>query len=526
MASPITLYDTTLRDGAQREGLSLTVDDKLKIAGWLDQIGVHYIEGGWPGSNPKDIEFFRRVPELRLQNSTIACFGSTRRPGTTADADGVVRELVASEAATACIVGKASDLQVTEAIGTTLDENLRMIEDTISFLRREGLEVFFDAEHFFDGYRSDPAYAMKVLDVAFGAGAATVVLCDTNGGSMPHDVARVLDVVRAAQPGSIGVHFHNDTGCAVANTVIGVEHGAVHVQGTVNGIGERCGNANILTIAANLAVKMGLSVLDDEKLAMLTPAHFAVAEICNITPDPHQPYVGASAFATKAGLHTSGLAKMEGAYEHVDPARVGNARRLLVSELSGRSTIVMKGRELGLDLEKDTDVAAAILANVKQLEHVGYHFEAADASLELLMRRHAGIEREFFRLESFRVSVEKREDGAVVSEATVKIWARGERYISTAEGNGPVNALDRALRTALVRFYPALESIELADYKVRILEENAGTNAVTRVLIESQDGTREWSTIGVSPNIIEASWEALVDSLNFGLIHSEPQDGA
>jgi 2-isopropylmalate synthase len=525
MTSPVTLYDTTLRDGAQREGLSLTVDDKLKIASWLDQVGVHYIEGGWPGSNPKDIEFFRRVPELSLRTSKIACFGSTRRPSTTADADPVVRELVLSEARTACIVGKASALQVTEAIGTTVDENLRMIEDTIAFLRGEGLEVFFDAEHFFDGYRHDAAYALKVLEVAEAAGAQTIVLCDTNGGSMPHDVARVMDSVRAERGGSIGVHFHNDTGCAVANTVIAVEHGAVHVQGTVNGIGERCGNANILTIAANLTLKMGLPVLTDEQLATMTPAHFAVAEICNVTPDPHQPYVGASAFATKAGLHTSGLAKMEGAYEHIDPALVGNARRLLVSELSGKSTIVMKGKEIGLDLESDSDAAAAILANVKQLEHIGYHFEAADASLELLMRRHAGVEREFFRLESFRVTIEKREDGAVVSEATVKIWARGERYISTAEGNGPVNALDRALRTALVRFYPALESIELADYKVRILEENAGTDSITRVLIESQDGTREWSTIGVSPNIIEASWQALVDALNFGLIHSEHNDG-
>jgi 2-isopropylmalate synthase len=524
MTSPVILYDTTLRDGAQREGLSLTVDDKLKIASWLDQVGVHYIEGGWPGSNPKDIEFFRRVPELGLKTSKIACFGSTRRPGGKAESDSVVRELVASEAPVACIVGKASDVQVTEAIGTTLDENLRMIEDTVAFLRGEGLEVFFDAEHFFDGYKRNPEYSKKVLEVAAAAGAATLVLCDTNGGAMPQDVAAVLDEIGSVSPATIGVHFHNDTGCAVANTVISVEHGAVHVQGTVNGIGERCGNANILTIAANLTLKMGLPVLNDEQLATLTPAHFAVAEICNVTPDPHQPYVGASAFATKAGLHTSGLAKMEGAYEHIDPGKVGNARRLLVSELSGRSTIVMKGKEIGLDLENDNDAAAAILANVKQLEHIGYHFEAADASLELLMRRHAGLEREFFRLESFRVTIEKREDGAVVSEATVKIWARGERYISTAEGNGPVNALDRALRTALVRFYPALESIELADYKVRILEENACTDSVTRVLIESQDGTREWSTIGVSPNIIEASWEALVDALNFGLIHSEPSE--
>jgi len=519
--SPITLYDTTLRDGAQREGLSLTVDDKLKIASWLDQLGVHYIEGGWPGSNPKDIEFFRRVGELGLKNARIACFGSTRRPDGKADSDEGVRNLVESEAPTACIVGKASAAQVTEALGTTLDENLHMIEDTVGFLVRQGLEVFFDAEHFFDGYRADSEYALRTLEAAANAGASCIVLCDTNGGAMPKEVARVLTAVTRARNEQIGVHFHNDTGCAVANTLMSVDFGATHVQGTVNGIGERTGNANILTIAANLALKMGLPVLDEEQLARLTSVHFAIAEICNITPDPHQPYVGSSAFATKAGLHTSGLAKMEGAYEHVDPARVGNARRLLVSELSGRSTIVMKGRELGIDLESQPDLAAAILDNIKDLEHAGYHFEAADASLELLMRRHAGLEREFFRLESFRAIVEKREDGRVVSEATVKLWARGERYIATAEGNGPVNALDRALRSALVKFYPALESIDLADYKVRILEEKGGTEAVTRVLIESKDGHREWSTAGVSPNIIEASWEALVDSLTYGLIHSE-----
>lgn len=517
----VTLYDTTLRDGAQREGLSLTVDDKLKVATWLDQLGIHYIEGGWPGSNPKDIEFFRRVPELGLKRARISCFGSTRRAGGRADSDPVVRELVESEAPTACIVGKASPVQVTEALGTTLDENLRMIEDTVAFLRAQGQEVFFDAEHFFDGYRLDREYALKVLRVAADAGAAQVVLCDTNGGSMPWDVARVIDDVRANHSGAYGVHFHNDTGCAVANTLLAVQAGATHVQGTVNGIGERCGNANILTIIANLRLKLGIDVLTEDELRNLTTVHYAIAEICNITPDAHQPYVGASAFATKAGLHTSGLAKMEGAYEHVDPGTVGNARRLLVSELSGRSTVVLKGKELGLDLESTPDVATRILDEVKRLEHVGYHFEAADASLELLMRRAAGMEREFFRLESFRVIVEKREDGGVISEATVKLWARGERHIATAEGNGPVNALDRALRDALVKFYPAIEPIELVDYKVRILEENAGTEAVTRVLLESQDGQREWSTIGVSPNIIEASWQALVDSITYGLIHGE-----
>ncbi len=520
----VVLYDTTLRDGAQREGLSLTVDDKLKIAQWLDTVGVHYIEGGWPGSNPKDIEFFRRAHELDLSSATLACFGSTRRPNAQADGDPVVRALLESGAPTACLVAKAADDHVTEALGTTLDENLRMIEDTIAFLRGEGLEVFLDAEHFFDGYRRNQNYARKVLEVAASAGAQHLVLCDTNGGTMPFEVARVLDEVRAALPDApLGVHFHNDTGCAVANTLVAVERGASHVQGAANGIGERCGNANMMSLIANLMLKMGRPVVSEEQLRQLTHVHFAIAEICNITPDPHQPYVGASAFATKAGLHTSGLAKLEGAYEHIDPARVGNAGRMLVSELSGRSTIVMKGRELGIDLEKSKDLAAAILNNVKELEHIGYHFEAADASLELLMRRHVGGEREFFHLESFRTIVEKRADGEVVSEATVKIWANGARTIATGEGNGPVNALDNALRSALLEIYPALGSIELVDYKVRILEEKAGTGAVTRVLIESQDGHREWSTIGVSANIIEASWQALNDSVTYGLLHAEEQ---
>ena len=398
-----------------------------------------------------------------------------------------------------------------------------MISESVAFLVAQGKRVIFDAEHLFDGLREDRDYALECLRAAADAGAERLALCDTNGPSLPSEVARDVAAVRDALPGvAIGIHCHDDGGCAVANTLMAVEAGATQVQGTMNGIGERTGNANMLTIAANLVLKMNMPVLSPEQLTQLTSVHFAVAEICNITPDPHQPYVGASAFATKAGLHTSGLAKMEGAYEHIDPAAVGNARRLLVSELSGKSTIVLKAKEIGLDIdESDPNVVTAILDNIKELEHVGYHFEAADASLELLMRRHAGKEREFFRLESFRVLIEKREDGAVVSEATVKLWARGERHIATAEGNGPVNALDRALRTALIKFYPALESIELADYKVRILEENAGTDAVTRVLLESQDGHREWSTIGVSPNIIEASWLALVDSLTYGLIHSE-----
>jgi 2-isopropylmalate synthase len=409
---------------------------------------------------------------------------------------------------------------VTEALGTTLDENLRMIEDSVAYLVERGLEVMLDAEHFFDGFENDPVYAVKVLETARDAGAACVILCDTNGGTLPQRAVEVMRTVREAEVGPFGVHFHNDAGCAVANSLLAVSEGATHIQGAVNGIGERCGNANILTIAADLQLKLGKDVLAGDGLSRLTEVHYAVAEICNLTPDAHQPFVGASAFATKAGLHTSGNAKLQGAYEHVDPLLVGNTARLLVSELSGRSTIIMKGREIGLDLEDDKATAEKILTAIKDLEHAGYHFEAADASLELLMRRTAGIEREYFRLESFRTIVEKREDGQVVSEATVKVWAKGERFISTAEGNGPVNALDRALRGALLQGYPQLAGIDLVDYKVRILGGDAGTQAVTRVLLESRDGHTEWATIGVSPNIIEASWQALVDSLTYGLDHA------
>lgn len=459
-----------------------------------------------------------------MKNARLSCFGSTRRPDTKPEDDPVLAELLGSEAPTACLVAKAHSLQVTEALGTTLDENLRMIEDSVGYLVSRGLEVMLDAEHFFDGYAADADYALKVLRVAAESGATCVVLCDTNGGTLPSRATEVMRAVSAAKLGAFGVHFHDDAGCAVANSLLAVAEGATHIQGAINGIGERCGNANILTIAADLQLKLGIDVLAAGGLERLTEVHFAVAEICNLTPDPHQPFVGASAFATKAGLHTSGNAKLAGAYEHVDPLLVGNTARLLVSELSGRSTIIMKGRELGIDIEAEPSTAEDILTAVKDLEHAGYHFEAADASLELLMRRTAGIDREYFRLESFRTIVEKREDGQVVCEATVKVWARGERVISTSEGNGPVNALDRALRSALLQIYPQLESIELVDYKVRILEENAGTDAVTRVLLESRDGHREWTTIGVSPNIIEASWQALVDSLTYGLDHAPQED--
>ncbi|MHB8513695.1 MAG: citramalate synthase [Actinomycetota bacterium] len=520
---PLVLYDTTLRDGAQREGISLTVEDKLKIASWIDKLGVSCIEGGWPGSNPKDMEFFHRAREIGLRHAKLACFGATRRAGAIASSDPNLKDLLDTEAPIACIVGKASQAQVLEALGTTLEENLSMISDTIEFLVREGMEVFFDAEHFFDGYALNASYALDTLKAAIDAGASQVVLCDTNGGAMPGFVQSVIPDVIGAITAPVGVHFHNDTDCAVANSIASIELGATHVQGTVNGVGERCGNANLLSIIANCKLKLGLDVVSDEQLASLTSVSHAVAEIVNITPDAHQPYVGSSAFATKAGLHTSGLAKMQGAYEHVDPALVGNGRRLLVSELAGRSTIVMKGRELGFDLEAEPDLANRILQSVKDLEHVGYHFEAADASLELLIRQKTGTDREFFRLESFRVLMEKRETGVVSTEATIKLWARGERHIATAEGNGPVHALDAALRLALTKFYPSLGTIELTDYKVRILDSNKHTGATTRVLLESTNGQQEWSTIGVSPNIIEASWQALTDSLNYGLIHGDSE---
>lgn len=494
--------------------MSLSVADKLKIAARLDELGVGVVEGGWPGSNPKDIEFFERAKELPWTNARLSAFGATRRPGGDTAAD--LATILDAGTPIVCLVGKAHPLQVTEALGTTLAENIAMVADSVAHVVAQGRECVFDAEHFFDGYDADPEYAVSVLRAAVEAGASTVVLCDTNGGALPDRVATVFDEVSAVIDVALGCHFHNDAGCAVANSLVAVAHGATHVQGTVNGIGERCGNANILTIIADLALKMGVEVLPPERVQLLTDVHFAVAEICNLTPDPQQPFVGASAFVTKAGLHSSGLAKMAGAYEHIEPQAVGNERRLLVGELSGRSTIVAKASDIGLDLTARADLAQAILDDVKDLEHRGYHFEAADASLELLMRRKAGEALEYFTLESFRVLTEKRGDHAV-SEATVKIAARGERHLETAEGNGPVHALDGALRRALGRAYPALAHIELVDYKVRILADSAGTDAVTRVLLDSRDAHHEWTTIGVSPNIIEASWQALVDSLTYGL---------
>jgi 2-isopropylmalate synthase len=510
------LYDTTLRDGTQQEGISLTVDDKLRIARILDTLGVSFVEGGWPGANPKDTEFFKRAAsgELELSRAVLTAFGMTRRPNADAAGDPTLDALLAAETPVACLVGKSDVLHVDTALRTSGDENLAMVASSIELLRREGRRVLFDAEHFFDGYRRDPAYALAVLYAAADAGAECVVLCDTNGGALPAQVRDVVSTVVADLGGrvDIGVHVHNDADCAVANSLVGLQAGASHVQGTVNGIGERCGNANLMSLIPNLKLKLGLDVVDDADLARLTRVAHEVAEIMNLTPDPHAPYVGHAAFAHKAGLHVSALARSTDLYQHVEPELVGNSLRLLVSELAGRSTVVLKGRELGLDLETDRAVVDRVLERVKELEHIGYAFEAADASFELLVRAETGLVREHFRLESYRTIVERRDDGTVVAEATVKVWVDDERFIGTGEGNGPVDALDHAFRAALSGRLPMIARMHLRDYKVRILDADAGTGATTRVLIRSTDGERDWDTVGVSSNVIEASWKAMEDA--------------
>ncbi|HZG93895.1 MAG TPA: citramalate synthase [Mycobacteriales bacterium] len=512
------VYDTTLRDGAQREGMALTVEDKLKIARQLDALGVGFIEGGWPGANPKDAEFFRRAQtELVLGAAQLTAFGATRRAGLTAADDPQVAHLRVSGAPVVCLVGKAWDRQVTDALRTTLDENLAMVRDTVRHLRAEGQRVFFDAEHFFDGYRANPTYALEVVHNAAEAGADVVVLCDTNGGMMPGPLADVVGAV-AQTSARLGIHCHNDTACAVANTLAAVEAGVTHVQGTANGYGERCGNADIFSIVAGLELKLGRAVLPQGRLQELVPVSHAIAEVANIAPDPHAPYVGLSAFAHKAGLHVSAIKVAPEMYQHVDPLTVGNDMRLLVSELAGRATIVLKGKEMGLDLDDQPETVLRVIERVKDLESVGYTFEAADASFELLLRGEMGDHTRFFELESWRTIVERRPDGELVSEATVKLTAKGERIVATGEGNGPVNALDKALRVALEQLYPSLASLELVDFKVRIVEGGGGTGAVTRVLVETSDGTTEWDTIGVDQNIIAASWQALDDAVTYGLL--------
>jgi 2-isopropylmalate synthase len=518
------VFDTTLRDGGQREGISYSVVDKLAVARLLDEFGVGFIEGGWPGAMPKDTEFFARArTELDLKNALLVAFGATRKAGVGVATDPQVQALLDAETPVVCVVAKSDIRHVERALRTTGEENLAMVRDTVTHLVANGRRAFVDCEHFFDGFRYDPEYTASVVRAAFEAGAERVVMCDTNGGMLPSMITAVIkDLVArtGVNPDQLGIHCQNDTSCAVANTIAAVEAGVEHFQCTANGYGERPGNADLFAVVSNLQLKLGLKVLPDGCLEKATRVSSALAEIANIAPDTHQAYVGAAAFAHKAGLHASAIKVDPLLYNHVDPAVVGNDMRILVTEMAGRASIELKSRELGLDLAGHPDTLTSVTRKVKDLEAGGWSFEAADASFELLVRGElpgADFTRPF-ALESYRVQVEHREDGSVVSEATVKLRVRGERIIATAEGNGPVNALDEALRVALSKHYPELKSFELADFKVRILEGSHGSNAITRVLVETSNGAgRDWTTVGVHENVVEASWKALTDALTFGL---------
>jgi 2-isopropylmalate synthase len=518
----VELYDTTLRDGAQAPGLSYTVEDRMRILHKLDQLGVPYIEGGWPGANPRDSEFFRLASKERLTHARLVAFGMTRRAGERAEDSPGLRELLDAGTETVCFVGKSWDLHVTKALRTDLDEGVAMVRDTVRFLRSQGRHVFFDAEHFFDGYRDDPAFAIRVLQAAQEEGAERIVLCDTNGGTLPSRIASVVREVAEVVEVPLGIHAHDDAGCAVASSLAAVEAGAFQVQAVVNGYGERTGNADLIPIAANLVLKMGAECLPPGAEAHLTEVAHYVAEVANLSPDSRQPYAGRYAFTHKAGLHASGVARFTEAYEHVPPESVGNHRGVVASELGGAATLRMKALELGFELGEDA--IPRLVEEVKGREARGYAFEVADASLELLMRRVSGWAQPFFEIESYRVHVEERvgDDEPPLAEATVKVTTRGSRHIESAEGHGPVGALDNALRKALTNDYPELDQMGLDDFRVRVLDETHGTGAVVRVLIDTSNGERAWTTVGVSENIIEASWEALTDAYLFGLLHPRP----
>lgn len=524
MGRRVYTYDCTLRDGEQCEGITLSLEDKLLIVRRLDAFGVDYIEGGFPASNPKDIAFFEAVRTMPLTHAKIAAFGSTCKKGVAASADQGLADLLGSGAPVVTIVGKTWDAQVTRALQTTLEENLRMIADSVAYLKAAGRRVVFDAEHFFDGYAANADYAMACLRAASEAGADSIDLCETNGGALPFDVERVVAAVVAALPDQdIGIHCHNDSGCAVANTLAAVRAGAATVQGTVNGIGERVGNTDLLTVIADMELKMGITCVGADNLRSLTSLSQYVAELCNVSVSAHHPYTGASAFAHKGGLHASAIARFPEAYEHARPEAVGNRTRMVVSELAGKASLVQKAAMLGIDLMADGVDVQAILDDIKQREACGYTYEVADGSLALLLKRHLGEYRPAFTLESFRVIIDDREDtGALakdaMSEATVKIHVGERRFVATGEGTGPVGALDNALRLAISESYPEVSAMELVDYKVRLLDESQGTDAITRVTITSADGRGSYGTVGVSENVIEASWNALVESVEYGLM--------
>ncbi len=519
----VLIYDTTLRDGTQGEGISLSVEDKLKIARRLDQLGVSYIEGGWPGSNPKDIEFFHRVGELGLEFAKITAFGSTRKPNVPVQDDGNVKALIDSGAPVAAIFGKAWDFHVFKALETTLEENLAMVTDTVRYLKERGLEVVFDAEHYFDGYKNNPEYAIQVCKSAEEAGADWIVLCDTNGGCMSWEIESIVLKTRESIMIPLGIHVHNDGGCAVANSLAAVRCGATQVHGTMNGYGERCGNADLATIIPNLELKMGCICLPPGRLKKLTETSRYISEIANLPHANNQPYVGHAAFAHKGGIHVSALLKNSLTYEHIAPEAVGNHRRVLVSELSGLSNLMYKAREFDLDVNMYDNTSRQIIKDIKEMENEGFQFEGAEASLELLLNKAFGRHQDFFQLVNLKIIVEKREDSGITSEAVIKVRVEDEVVHTAAEGDGPVNALDNALRKALSDFFPSIERMHLSDYKVRVLDGNEGTLAKVRVLNETSSGSERWSTVGVSENIIEASWQALADSVNY-LLFKEHQE--
>ncbi|REE84372.1 (R)-citramalate synthase [Paenibacillus taihuensis] len=530
MANTISIFDTTLRDGTQGEGISLSADDKIKIAQKLDLLGVHYIEGGNPGSNSKDIEFFQRAKSLKL-NAKVTAFGSTRRKNSLAEQDSSLLRIVESGVPAATLVGKSWDFHVHTALQTTLEENLSMIYDSFAFLKRNDVEAIFDAEHFFDGYKHNPEYALSVLRKAQDAGADWIVLCDTNGGTLPTEVYEIVSRIRAELSAPLGIHTHNDCELAVANTLAAVQAGARQVQGTINGYGERCGNANLCSIIPNLQIKMNYRCVSDDQLQSLTKTARYISEIANVHMPVAQPYVGNAAFAHKGGIHVSAIMKDSKTYEHIQPELVGNKQRVLVSELAGQSNIISKAQELGLDVNSGNDKTKQIMERIKDLEHQGYQFEGADASLELLLRDAFGEMKEIFKLESLKMLVEKT-NGCMNAEAIVKVNVDGQTIYTAAEGNGPVNALNNALRKALEPYYPSINDFHLSDYKVRVIDEKGATAGKVRVLIESTDFKTTWNTVGVSNNVIEASWEALVDSIRYALLsmnkinsaHEEPRE--
>jgi len=515
----IYILDTTLRDGAQKADISFSVDDKIRLAEKFDDIGIDYIEVGFPASNPKEMEVFEKLKGKNFEYSKIVAFGMTRYKNVKVEDDSNIKQLIESGADVACIVGKSSKLQVLKVIETTPENNLDMIATSIKYLKKYFPEVIFDAEHFFDGFYENPDYAIETLKVALEAGADYLCLCDTNGGMLPHNVIEILDRVNKKIRATIGVHFHNDSGCAVANSIIAVTRGIKMVHGTINGYGERCGNADLCQVIPNLELKLNKKCLKEGNLQYITSLSRFVSETANQIANPGQPFVGRNAFTHKGGMHVSGVSKLSTAFEHVPPEAVGNTRQILISELSGKKSVILRAKEFGINLEDDLEKVSEILNRVQNLEHKGYQFEAADGSFELLVREVTGTKKKFFKLESFRVLDEKKEDGRMLSEATVKVQINGDRIIETAEGNGPVNALDKALRKAILSRYPVLSKITLTDFKVRVLDEKKGTAAVVRVLIESSDGVKSWGTIGVSENIIEASWEALEDSIIYGLMN-------